>query len=222
MVGDSAIDFECISDSIKGTKSAENQDGVAIVKTSDYGLFFIFDGVGSARNSKFAVDASINFVNQNHQKFAEADTYLVEDLLLELNDHILSFEELESLTTFCLVYLDYKLNRCKVCSLGDSRIYAFSNQYISQITKDDNLPGSHMITKCLGMKSIKASDFKLQQLDIIGSFLLCTDGFYRLMEANKMRFFRILNYKNLGRTVNQLRKEVANNNSDDCTYIIIK
>lgn len=111
-----------------------------------------------------------------------------------------------------------------ISSMGDSRLYGVSNQYIFQYTEDDIIPNhKNAITKSLGMLKLMDTDFV--QKDILAKesrYLLSTDGFYNLMEKNIQKFYDIFNFTKLVNAKKTLRKNIIGNNSDDATYILIE
>jgi serine/threonine protein phosphatase PrpC len=108
-------------------------------------------------------------------------------------------------------------------NIGDSRIYNFTNRYLEKITEDDNVgETNNILTRFLGSDLLTIEDFKLKTLVNKGNFLICTDGFYSLMENNLIRYFKILNFKYPKRMLDTLVTEQLNINKDDSTFIILK
>jgi len=62
-------------------------------------------------------------------------------------------------------------------------LYAFSRSYMEAVTDDDNLPGnSHVLTKYIGWEGLELEDVNQIEVDMNQNFLICSDGFYALME----------------------------------------
>ncbi len=215
-----------ILESVKGYKKRENQDNYLILEESDYTLYFVFDGVGSALNSKKATDISKKYISNNHEAFHFDGNYNFSKLMYYTNNFLLEKNIPEVKTTFCAIFISKNFpNKILYSSLGDSRAYIVSPQYLIQITEDDRyLSLSNVITKCLGMRELEISDFFTKEYDVSfnDQILLCTDGFYTLLEKDKELYFQTLNMQYLNSIKKRLHKLVKDNNIDDSTYIFIK
>lgn len=211
-----------ISDTIKGVKRKENQDSLAIIQPEDGFLFFIFDGVGSAKNASLAVKESIKYLNFNYKKYYQNNDFLLKKLMFNLNNHLSSINKVELYTTYVSLYLNTKEAKLKFSSLGDSRLYGISNQYIKQHSKDHKGIISQSITKCLGIKDLAESEFKEIIIDKPEPrLLLSSDGLYSFLEKNKLEYFGILNFSSLKNIKKRIKKEIIDKNHDDASYILI-
>ncbi len=210
--------------SIRGLNHEENEDGLLVIEEKNYQLFFVFDGVSSAKNAKIAIKLAKSFIKTNYKPYLNNAEYNFIDLMYDVNDYIVNSGISEVLTTYCsiLIMVEDKVD-VKFSNLGDSRIYLVTKQYFEKLTVDDNLyPGSNVIKKCLGMDSLRKSDFREETINADSKkFLLCTDGVYKFLEADKLLFFNILNGSKLKVIKEKLQKEVTGRNKDDATYILI-
>ena len=78
-------------------------------------------------------------------------------------------------------------------------LYAFSRSYMEAVTDDDNLPGnSHVLTKYIGWEGLELEDVNQIEVDMNQNFLICSDGFYALMEKDVMAYFRVFHFKKRG------------------------
>ncbi|MEJ7823409.1 MAG: protein phosphatase 2C domain-containing protein [Chitinophagaceae bacterium] len=212
-----------IANSIIGVNKKENQDNFLIIEEDQDCIYAIFDGVGSAKNSKLSTDIAVEFIKQNYQTYKKEECFL-SLLMYECNNAILSLKILEPFTTFCIAQVPNDAKRQIIfSSLGDSRIYFITKQYIDQITKDDKSAfGRNNITKCLGMNLYK-NDFTQHNLNREGSsILLCTDGFYDILEKNRLKFFETFQKPNDKSIFNELNHFIEENNFDDASYIFIR
>ena len=127
---------------------------------------------------------------------------------------------MSTLSVLLINKLDDKVN---FINIGDSRIYIFTNQFLEKITSDDTLQGNHnILTKCLGIETLALEDFKMHEINFSYNFLMCTDGFYKLMEENLKEYFTTINFKylrNIEKRISLLQKR---KNKDDSSYIVIK
>ena len=138
------------------------------------------------------------------------------------HEAIMEFK-IDGKSTISALVVNKKTNNKQFVSIGDSRIYLFTKQYIHQITNDDSLSGSsNYITRCLGMHDLSINDFEFTNIEKGCNFLMCTDGFYSLMEKNVKDFFTSLNYSKPQNIKSKLSTLQRKKNIDDSTYIVIK
>lgn len=214
-----------IKQSIKGVNKDENEDNVFIDENINYNFFVVFDGVGSAANSKRATQLAEYFLKQEIEMYVNNSEIKLRELMFDCHKYILSMDIPEVLTTYCSLFIPTdNSKRIIYSSMGDSRIYVITNQYMEQISQDDKISGdSNVITKCLGLDCLSMEDFTQESIEKInGSILLCTDGFYHLLESSKWAFFESFNKRLLTTVENDLNKFIKNKNIDDSTYILIR
>lgn len=209
--------------SLKGLYKKDNEDTYLAIDADSYYIFAIFDGVGSARNSKLATLYAKEFIEKNHSGYLNEKTHL-DKLMYDCNRYILNQHADEAYTTYCAVVICKDETKPIVVShMGDSRIYTITNQYIDQLTRDDKLSSTNIVTKCLGMENLETYDFHQKTLTITPEkLLLCTDGFYRFLEEDRFQFFEIMNKKNLKLMRDALLNMVEYRNTDDATFVLIK
>ncbi|MDQ2180817.1 PP2C family serine/threonine-protein phosphatase [Marinifilum sp. D714] len=210
-----------ITNSLKGLKRDKNQDDVYIVCNDIYELYVLFDGVSSLPNSHLFIKnfkLELDSLLKRHKFSLNQLT----DIFFHCNKKVTN-SRVEGMSTYTALYIDKGENLSFYSSIGDSRLYIYSNQFIEQISNDDSLEGSkNIITKCLGMDNLEVSDFNFYNVEFNSNFLICTDGFYDLMNDNLEEFFDSLNFKHLKNTKRKLESLSINKNNDDSTYIIIK
>ncbi|MCM1174775.1 MAG: serine/threonine-protein phosphatase [Blautia sp.] len=93
---------------------------------------------------------------------------------------------LEMGTTMSLLVLWEK--RYLLWHLGDSRIYYLSGHWkrkIRLMTKD-HVQGKNRLTKCVGSFGFFLPDFRMGVVRKGEAFLLCSDGFWRRMDAEEL------------------------------------
>jgi serine/threonine protein phosphatase PrpC len=205
---------------MKGTHHQENWDDYIIIDEPSYYLFIVFDGVSSAKNGKGAVAHAKNYVEKNYKQL-ELD-FNIRRLMFELNNDLLASEMAEAYSTYCAVFY-HKINEKYSYSwLGDSRLYAISNQYLEPLTVDDSF-SKNFITKFLGHAHLNYQDFReVHDSKEDKHLLICTDGFYRLLESNKLAFFDYFMNKSLNKIKKGVTKLVEGKNFDDSTFIFLK
>lgn len=184
-------------------------------------LYLLFDGVSSQELSyKFIESFSKKIVLK--ASLIDSTGSNLSEILFNTHKETLN-EGAIGMSTISALFVNYD-NGIKYLNIGDSRIYRFTNQYIEQITVDDSIIGNrNILTKCLGLDNLTISDFEFIKIkNLKGDFVLCTDGFYLLMEENIKEFFQAFNYKKIGNSQNKLLRLVSNKNTDDASYILLK
>ena len=213
--------IQYISDSFKGTTHYNNQDGLIVVKENDYEMFIVFDGVSLSENQIEGVRIAVEYIKKNYSRFYSREVFRLDELMIETNNAIINSEWTDALTTYCAAVI-HNNRRIIVSHLGDSRIYSYTKNALIKRTDDDVIyPGSNVLTKCLGIERLKTGDFYQREIDFERKLLICTDGFYELMERDSKEFADILNLSDLNRMKSAIYQEVAGNNRDDATYILI-
>lgn len=214
-----------IFDTIKGDNRKENQDNILVISRRDEILLIIFDGVGSALNGKEATELSKKFIDKSYDKYKNGDDISLIKLMFETHKFLLQQELPMPFTTYSAIfYSSYKPKQIKYSSMGDSRIYAISKQSIDLVSTDDKYShNSNRITKFLGMPTLQKEDFTEGIFNIENErILLCTDGFYKIMENNLLSFFKVLNFQYLSSIKRSLFRIINENNKDDSTFILVK
>jgi serine/threonine protein phosphatase PrpC len=215
-----------IYDSWKGVQKNENQDGVQFIENPEYTLFFIFDGVSTSRNSKEGVQQLIEFCGKNHPIYYSDNDFNLAHIIEDMNLYLLKSKIESGETTCCILYIPHDLSRkIKFTHLGDSRIYSFGNQ-LNLITHDDTHPViKNMLTKCLGLDRLAEDDFYQKDIEPAHQkFLLCTDGFYHVMDnfTHEFQDLFLRSGLNLDYIKSEIEKLVRFRNGDDATYIFLE
>ncbi len=220
----SSVDY--IYDSLQGFARSENKDGISLQSGPDYTLASIFDGVSSDEHARLGVVTLTVYIQQNYARFyqPESNTYDLKSLMFSLHDQLTLLKENEVRTTCAVLFLPKK-GHVQISHLGDSRIYGFDKQgEMKQYTKDHNIPEMpNILTRCLGMKSLDSKCVYQKEItNPYENWLLCTDGFYSLLERNKPQFLSALNKNSLQDARNALRDLLINANQDDATYLLLR
>ena len=93
---------------------------------------------------------------------------------------------LEMGTTMSLLVLWEK--KYLLWHLGDSRIYHLSGHRKRKIylMTEDHVQGKNRLTKCVGSFGFFAPDFRMGTIGKGEAFLLCSDGFWHMMDAEEL------------------------------------
>lgn len=217
--------FKMVWDSFVGPKHASNEDRVFLHEDSEYVIFAVFDGVGSAKNSNLAIKVAESYITENHSRYYSDTHFSLEEMVIDLNKSITSHPKAggTALTT-CAICVYVKIEKKLIfVALGDTRIYALGKHYANKLTEDDVIyPGSNVITKCLGIDLANEQISEMVVNNFNDSLLICSDGFYNLFEKTKLDFFDAFFKKTSKAVKNNLHELIVDKNSDDASYILFK
>ncbi|MFA7127435.1 MAG: hypothetical protein WC182_07810 [Bacilli bacterium] len=221
-IGMNLENITLVHNSLKGIERDRNQDDVLILLNPHFCLLVLFDGVSSVSESINCIQSCKRFIQDNYSQFVGASGINLEGLIYAMHVDSLVAGEIGK-TTCSALLLSKRLNHAYIVSVGDSRIYAFSNSYLEPLTIDDNLPGnSNILTKYIGWEELKPADVHQVEVNVNQNFLICSDGFYSLMEKDLKSYFRAFHFKRKGNIKNAITRLQMNKNRDDSTYIIIR
>lgn len=217
----SKSDFKYHTLSLKGIDRSYNQDDLYMIHTMNYSLYVLFDGVSSYDDSKMVVNACKEYISSWYSVCLK-EVEGLSCLIYNMNLFAIKLPY-GGKTTCSALLLDYRKQKAIIVNIGDSRVYALSNTYMEQITKDDNLPGhKNILSRYIGMSELEYIDFKEIKIDLNQNFLLCTDGFYNLMHMNLKKYFKVFQFKRNLNLVNAILKLQTGINNDDSTFILVK
>lgn len=198
----------------KGLQRHSNQDCFAYHKFSSTVAFAVVcDGMGGANAgnvaSKLAVDTISNYLKTSYQP--NLSPKALENLLRSavLSANIAVYEkaqksgELKGMgTTAVLVFI--KDDLLLIAHVGDSRVYSYNDNNLSQLTIDHSMvqslvdigqitkeealvhPKKNIITRALGVNSVVAVDLNVFDFNSDSVILLCSDGLSNYVEENKL------------------------------------
>jgi serine/threonine protein phosphatase PrpC len=211
-----------VSNSKKGLKRDRNQDKILIVDKDQYYLFFVFDGVSSLSTSHIFISQYTKKLKSKLDDLSPTGNNLGQ-VLFETHSQVLSDGGNSGMSTLSALFYNKVLNKAQYVNIGDSRIYQFTNQFIEKITDDDSLSErSNILTKCLGLADLSLDDFMPKDIVSEYNYLICTDGFYKLMLDNLKVYFEAYNFKNFRNIEKKLSLLQRRKNNDDSSYILIK
>ncbi|MCX7904207.1 MAG: Stp1/IreP family PP2C-type Ser/Thr phosphatase [Caloramator sp.] len=194
-----------------------NEDYVIMLKSNNYALIAVADGMGGHNAgevaSKIASLSLRDFVFNNYNKYYDKSE-LIRDAMLEANLRVYEKSKdanqlsgMGTTLTCCLMVLD----KAFIGHVGDSRAYLINKEGIKKLTEDhsfvqqlvkngtiteleaENHPKKNLITRAIGLEKnvvidIIEVDFKKDDL-----ILLCTDGLTTYL--TKEEIFEIVNDK---------------------------
>lgn len=164
--------------------------------------------------SSYAVSEAAAWFSGQFAQLAEADADVLEirssldDLLHRINDEInLAGERLGGMgTTYTSMLLDPQKNYLLAAHVGDTRLYRITDSEVSVLTTDHSVIAEELrrgilteeaartdsrqnqITNCLGAgETGRAYDYSILEPEDGCTYLLCSDGFRKLISADEIR-----------------------------------
>ena len=168
---------------------AQNMDSMLLTTRTVAGcrvlLAVICDGVGSLADSATASGATVQLLNEWFSHIADVEQVglRMRDAVLEINREIIrqtqnnGLKAATTLSALLLVNGSYY-----IVNAGDSRVYCFESNRLTQLTHDD-ISEEGKLTSCIGhMEQPNLSFLEGECCDKV--FFLCSDGFYKRMDFN--------------------------------------
>jgi len=216
-----------VFDSFIGTTHKTNEDKTFVLSNESYTILAVFDGVGSAKNNSLATRLASEFIAYRHSDYyAESkNEFRLRDMICELNKDIVSHPNAKSsaLSTCAVCIYICRTSTLLLVTLGDTRVYAVGKHYVAKLTEDDVIhPGSNVITKCLGIDLDKQDVPEMVINSFKDDILICSDGFYNLLEETRTDFFDALLKKRPSAIKRNIQSLVSNKNTDDASYVLFK
>ena len=211
-----------IAQSWQGIHRDSNKDGFHVIRSGDYVILLLFDGVSGSENARAAVDTVIDFCIKSHAMYYKNSDFNLAHFLEDMNVCILRMRNKESLTTCCVVYIPLtSAIPIKITHLGDSRIYGVDHDMVLYTEDHCDPEIRHMLTKCLGLERLQQEDFYEKNIsDPVRRLLLCTDGFYEVMGTDSSYFLNLFRTSDLRSIKEKIAQLIPVQNSDDATYIL--
>ncbi len=193
-----------------------NQDTYYVSEKADEpNIFLLADGMGGYAGGEIASNLAVHSVKE-YVKNNWENTQKTEDKLLELiknatqyanmiiyekANQVKELEEMGTTIEICLIYNE----KLYISHLGDSRIYAVSQNKIEKITSDHtyveklvkdgtitreeakNHPKKHMLIKALGCTSFAEPDVFVRDWNPEEIIVLCSDGLTNMLTEDKIQ-----------------------------------
>lgn len=217
-------DLYYVSDTVKGVARSSNKDFFYICSRnndSEY-LIMVFDGVSSERNARHGARMACNYLSKEFKN--DESNYDFKKIIFNANQKLVFSKYHRPYTTICALFVNLNNSPwAEFYSLGDTRGYVVSATNIKQITFDHRSEYyNNVLTRCLGMEDLSVDDIFCSGKLYETEFLLCTDGFYSLMENNVSLFHGIIRDIKIKNFSIRLRRIIDGNNADDATYVFVR
>lgn len=198
-----------------GRKRMVNEDRVAFLEHPDrFKLAILADGMGGHNAGDVASEMAIvemqsYFLAMDIQKLNSSEAkkqWMLESIKTineKIYDHSLSHEGCEGMGTTLIVVL-IEGNQCLIGHIGDSRVYTFTSENVSLVTRDhsyvnlliengeiseeeaENHPQKNFIVKSLGTESTVEPDFYELDIQQPSYLLICSDGLSNKISTEDM------------------------------------
>ena len=178
-------------------------------------IYLLADGMGGYAGGEIASNLAIHSVKQHIQsnwekisktekeilKLIKEATKYANSSIYENANKVKELEEMGTTLEICLIYEE----KLYISHLGDSRIYAVSNDKIERITNDHtyveklvkdgtisreeakNHPKKHMLIKALGCASDAEPDVFVRTWDKGEIIVLCSDGLTNMLTEEEIQ-----------------------------------
>ena len=178
-------------------------------------IYLLADGMGGYAGGEIASNLAIHSVKQhiqsNWEKISKTEkeilnlikeaTQYANSSIYEKANQVKELEEMGTTLEICLIYEE----KLYISHLGDSRIYAVSNDKIERITNDHtyveklvkdgtisreeakNHPKKHMLIKALGCASDAEPDVFVRTWDKDEIIVLCSDGLTNMLTEEEIQ-----------------------------------
>ncbi len=227
-----------------------NQDAIASFVNQGCGLFVVSDGMGGHSHGELASREIIAQMNNLWQRFWTEETLpdfhmlvtLVKNELRQANELIYRKYNAEQICGATVVVLLIVKDCYAIFSVGDSKIYQYSNRQLSVMTVDDiwdTLPetvarytpeeiANHRnrgkLVQAMGIEldvSIHVQTGRLGKKEV---FVLCSDGLYKycdekVIEKGAKRVYKGKSMEEVSQTF--IKSIYENGAKDNISYIIV-
>ena len=200
-------------------------DYYEIKQFNDITIAVLCDGVGSAEQGALAAKKVTQHIITNFKNIPKTWSIekAVKNFIKSINSilyaqSIQDYERAELVTTVSVAII--KGNRLYGANVGDSRIYLFRDDKITQLSHDHNEEGmDNVLTEAIGIDNNVEIFYFENNIKKNDKILLCSDGLYSLMSENTLS-------KNLVNGAYHIVKKasflVEDNLPDDTTAIVLE
>ena len=185
-----------------------NEDSIGTAQNNGLNLFVVCDGLGGHGKGDLASSLVRDvFVNQ-FEKCDNPDCFLGETFMMAqdlLMCEQISLHAKRQMKTTCVAMLADK-KTVRIGHIGDSRLYIFKGNKVKRRTLDHSIPQMLVLSRRLKESEIRNHPERSTVMRVMGveweqpqyelmeliptrkckAFLLCTDGFWELIEDDEM------------------------------------
>jgi serine/threonine protein phosphatase PrpC len=224
-----------------GTVRPLNED--SFICQSEIGLWTVADGMGGHDGGKVASQMIVDSLSKLVVKINLDDFVCdIENTIKDVNNHLLDYSRAQLNgriigSTFVSLLIKGNVGVCLWA--GDSRLYRFRHNTLTQLTTDHshvaelvsegliseeeakNHPEANVITRAVGTSERLDIDIDVFDVRVGDQLVLCSDGLYNAVEDQEI--IQCLRETCLDVSVNQLIQRALNNQaSDNISVVIVK
>ena len=249
------IEFAAITDI--GKIRDKNEDNVLI--SSDIGLGVVADGMGGHSAGEIASNIAVSVLAETVRKINQRKLHIPNTFLPKLNTterKLLLAANLANAAIYntaqtskiyrtmgtTMTSIIFENNFATSVHIGDSRLYLFRNNQITQITTDHSLVNEHIkrglltksqaahsslqnvLTRAMGVKKNVEFDLLKFPVKVGDIMLLCSDGLYKGLDEPEMAKILAENKDMPLVKLCKLLVQISNNNDgqDNITTLLVK
>lgn len=204
----------------------------------------VADGLGGHYGGEIASRLAVDTIIEKFTKDPGFSVEHIKKYIESANDAIVKYAENDPEhvhMSSTIVVLLKKGGRAIWANVGDSRLYCFRNNMISEVTEDHSLAfldfmrgdieyadirrseNQNKLTSALGIGLDEVNISEITQVDSSTSFLLCTDGWWEYVTEEQMEQTLESSKDTRGwlEAMVKIREETAPDNSDNYTAITV-
>lgn len=213
----------------------QNGDHVKIVENEDFILALLADGISSQAcdhyASQLACGSMADFVQTHHESLTDREA-LLEQAMRHTNQQLLyETGKCEGLgTTLCGMFWETETDEMFYFWIGDSRIFFFAQQQLTQISIDDAelvsdpkhvSQGKPFLTNSLGRKDCQTR--VLKKVFLPGEMLImATDGFFEAAYSYEKDLVSNISKSDLEGAMKRLFQKYRADQKDDASLVVVR
>ncbi len=216
-----------------------NED--SILSLPDVQLWAVADGMGGYEAGNVASDMIVKSLSSISSKPSLSEMVdCVEDSLLDVNHSILEYADimLDGRTLGSTVVTLLIKGHSGICQwAGDSRLYRYRKNQLTQLTRDHSQveellsqgfisaeeakehPDSNVITRAVGATSKLYLDINVFSVQLGDTFLLCSDGLYNMLSEEEIS--NTIAILPIAQAVAVLMQKALDNGANDNVSVIL-
>lgn len=239
------MDYAVYSNRGKARKNNEDEYYIAQRQQPEtYSLLAVADGMGGHKAGEVASKIAINYLRQYKFNISTGLQQQIEEVIAAINREIIQRavdkKNLDNMGTTMSMGIIYN-KKLFTGHIGDSRIYMFRDDHLSQLTTDHTLvnelvrqkkidqeeafyhPRKNILTRALGLETDIQSEINYYDLQPEDILLFCTDGLSDLVKFARIETIIRDNNPDLEQIVNSLgTRAMDNGGSDNISLIAVK
>ncbi|WP_121627194.1 protein kinase domain-containing protein [Poseidonibacter antarcticus] len=201
------------------------EDYYEIKQFNDLTIAVVCDGVGSADEGALAAKKVTNHLITNFKNIPKAWSMekAIKTFIKSINSilyaqSIQDYERAEIVTTVTICVI--KGNRLYAANVGDTRIYLFRDNQLTQLSHDHNEEGMpSVLSEAIGISDDVEVFYFENNIHKNDKILMCSDGLYSLMSENMLSKYLVNGAYNIVKKASSLVEE---NLPDDTTAVILE